>query len=127
MPWARLTLILLGGLLATASLAAAPEAKGPAPPPTVVSTRIEFARLGTVSLTLDLHMPQNVRRPPLVMWIHGGGWQLGSKDRNPIAPLLKFGYAIAAIDYRLSDIARFPAQVYDCKGAVRFLRANAAK
>jgi acetyl esterase/lipase len=78
--------------------------------------------------TLDLFVPKSESPLPLVIWVHGGAWQGGSKDGpNPALPLLDHGYAIAAINYRLSQHAVYPAQIEDCKAAVRFLRANAKK
>jgi acetyl esterase/lipase len=78
---------------------------------------------------LDLYLPPGAKGPlPLIIWIHGGAWLGGSKDEgNPALPLLGRGYAVASINYRLSQQARFPAQIEDCKAAVRFLRANAKK
>lgn len=78
--------------------------------------------------TLDLILPQtdNAGALPVVLWIHGGGWWGG--DKRAVAPvkcLLRAGFAVATINYRLSDEAKFPAQIYDCKAAVRWLRANA--
>ena len=64
---------------------------------------------------------------PLVIWVHGGGWSRGNKDRAPTAGLTRRGFAGASIQYRLSGKASFPAQIHDCKAAVRYLRANAAK
>src|SRR5947208_2811065 len=56
----------------------------------------------------------------------GGPWQAGSKDTNIRAlPLLARGYAVASINYRLSQQAAFPAQIQDCKEAVRYLRSVA--
>lgn len=77
---------------------------------------------------LDLYLPEKTDRPvPLLIWIHGGGWQGGSKENA--LPLrqgwLERGYAIASINYRLSSHAVFPAQIEDCKAAIRWLRANA--
>ncbi len=77
---------------------------------------------------LDLHLPEKADGPlPLIIWVHGGGWQNGSKDGCP--PLrggyLERGYAVASINYRLSGHAVFPAQIEDCKAAVRWLRAHA--
>jgi acetyl esterase/lipase len=64
---------------------------------------------------------------PVIIWIHGGGWQNGSKDGCP--PLrngyTQRGYAVASINYRLSGHAVFPAQIEDCKAAIRWLRAHA--
>jgi acetyl esterase/lipase len=85
---------------------------------------IEFARVGERSLKLDLHLPQNKARAPLIVWVHGGAWRSGSKKDVPISNLVADGYAIASVDYRLSTEARFPAQVHDIKAAIRFLRAR---
>src|SRR5262249_38247477 len=74
--------------------------------------------------TLDLYVPKSDTPLPLVIWVHGGGWQDGN---NPAMQLLKSGYAVASINYRLSQHAVFPAQIEDCKAAVRLLRANAKK
>jgi acetyl esterase/lipase len=61
------------------------------------------------------------------VFVHGGAWFLGSKDsvKGEALFLLEHGYAVAAINYRLSQHALFPAQIEDCKAAVRWLRANA--
>lgn len=85
---------------------------------------IEYARVGETSLKLDLHRPQG-ERPPLIVYVHGGGWRAGSKEDVPIGSLLERGFAIASVNYRLSTQAVFPAQVHDIKAAIRFLRANA--
>lgn len=87
-------------------------------------TDIEYARVGETSLKLDLHRPQG-ENPPLIVYVHGGGWRAGSKEDVPIADLYDRGFAIASVDYRLSTQAVFPAQVHDIKAAIRFLRANA--
>ena len=81
------------------------------------------------SNTLDLYLPEKSDAPvPLVIWIHGGGWIGGNKDDGgPALRMLGHGYATASINYRLSNEAIFPAQIEDCKAAVRFLRANAKK
>src|SRR5262249_11856865 len=75
---------------------------------------------------LDLNVPKSEAPLPLVSWVHGGGWQNGSKaNGGPAIALLSKGYAVASINYRLSQHAVYPAQIEDCKAAVRFLRANA--
>jgi len=76
---------------------------------------------------LDLYLPAEGDNLPLIIWVHGGGWQNGSKDRPTGLPFLRDGYALASINYRLSGHALFPAQIEDCKVAVRWLRANARK
>ncbi len=77
---------------------------------------------------LDLYLPEKAAGLlPLIIWVHGGGWQNGSKDGCP--PLrggyIERGYAVASINYRLSGHAVFPAQIEDCKAAIRWLRAHA--
>lgn len=74
---------------------------------------------------LDLHLPPNSTNAPLVVWVHGGAWKEGSKDRTPALSLRDQGYAVASINYRLSQHAVFPAQIEDCKAAIRWLRVHA--
>ena len=81
-------------------------------------TDIEYARVGDVSLKLDLHRPE-AKRPPVVVYVHGGAWRAGSKSDVPVAGLLERGFAIASVDYRLSTQARFPAQIQDIKAAIQ--------
>ncbi len=87
---------------------------------------LEFAEVDGHSLKLDLYLATE-EDSPLVVWIHGGGWRNGSKDRCFVTWLTDHGYSVASISYRLTDKATFPAQIHDCKGAVRWLRANADK
>jgi acetyl esterase/lipase len=78
------------------------------------------------SQLLDVYVPDVATAPrPLMIWIHGGGWSSGDKSAPPGMGLLLRGYVVASINYRLSREAVFPAQIYDCKAAVRFLRAHA--
>ena len=61
-----------------------------------------------------------------MVWIHGGGWNSGgNKDFCPINFMVRSNLAIVSINYRLTEVAAFPAPLFDCKGAVRWLRANA--
>jgi acetyl esterase/lipase len=78
---------------------------------------------------LDLYLPEKAEgRLPLIVWIHGGAWYAGSKtDPSPAMAMVRKGYAVASINYRLSQHAVFPAQIEDCKAAIRWLRANAGK
>jgi len=87
---------------------------------------ILYAETGSKKLLLDLYMPANKNQPFLIVWIHGGAWRSGSKESPPLG-MLPYGYALASINYRLSEEAAFPAMVYDTKAAIRFLRANAQK
>jgi acetyl esterase/lipase len=81
---------------------------------------------------LDLYLPSvpQAGRLPLIVWIHGGAFRMGSKEGDADNPLpldyVTQGYAVASINYRLSQHAIWPAQIEDCKAAVRWLRAHAA-
>ena len=78
---------------------------------------------------LDLYLPEQPSGEPLplIIWVHGGAWQAGSKAGCPARRFVADGYAVASINYRLSQHAIFPAQIQDCKAAVRWLRAHAAE
>jgi len=89
---------------------------------------VAYVEGGHERQTLDVYVPRDMEgQNPVVVWIHGGGWQNGSKDRCPILYLLDHGYVVASINYRLSGHAVFPAQMHDCKAAIRFLKAHAEK
>ncbi len=72
-----------------------------------------------------MYQPEKPEGSPLGLWVHGGGWKGGSKQNCFVKWLSNFGYTVASINYRLVDIAKWPAQLHDCKGAIRWLRANA--
>ena len=92
------------------------------------SIDIEYAKIDTISLKLDVYLPKNVTPPyPVIVWIHGGAWLAGSKENARAAFMVNFGYAVVSINYRLSQQAIFPAQIYDCKAAVRWIRAHASE
>ena len=86
---------------------------------------VTYATIDGANLALDLYLPAaGAAKPRLVVWVHGGAWRSGSKSDVPIRSLLDHGFAIASVDYRLSPVARFPAQVHDIKAAIRYLRAK---
>src|SRR5690606_28277194 len=87
---------------------------------------IVYATIGDRKLLMDLYLPSNKKDPYLIIWIHGGAWSSGTKEEPPLG-LLKAGYALASVEYRLSGDAIFPAQIHDLKAAVRFIRANSKK
>lgn len=93
---------------------------------TIVTRNIVYAEVGGKKLLLDLYMPAWKNDPYLVIWVHGGAWRSGSKESPPTG-LLDAGYALASINYRLSEEATFPAAIHDIKAAIRFLRGNAKK
>ena len=118
-------LVLVTTLLPEGGLAQTPNSPG-----VQVERNLVFASAGGRNLKLSLYRPESSSgNVPIVVLIYGGAWMM----RNPgyEIPKAKWlatrGYAAAVIDYRLSSEALFPAQIQDCKAAVRWLRANAAK
>ena len=89
---------------------------------------IEFAKPNEHSLLLDLYLPEDRSEPvPVVVFVHGGGWKNGSRKsaEKTAAWLTEHGIAVASIDYRLTDVAMWPAQINDCYAAVRWVRDHA--
>jgi acetyl esterase/lipase len=140
----RLALIVLAWVLAAAPALASNDADAgvvPAPPASVEELRREagrveldvpYAATGNPRHRLDLYLPRQRAREALavVVFFHGGGWQDGDKssEAGRLLPFLRTGeYAAVAADYRLSGEATWPAQIHDCKAAIRWVRANAAK
>jgi acetyl esterase/lipase len=81
-------------------------------------------------LLMDIFVPRQPTRAltPAILWLHGGGWERGDKNGNSGALLLAdAGFMTASIFYRLSGDDPFPADIEDCKCAIRYLRANATK
>lgn len=99
------------------------------PPGVNAERNIPYVSNGHANEVLDLFLPeQRDNKPlPLMIWIHGGAWLGGSHSNPPVLYLVKKGLAIASIEYRFSSHAKWPAQSYDCKAAIRFLRSNASK
>ncbi len=105
----------------------------PAPPvPAGVTAyrNLAYVADGHERQVLDLFVPETGAGPwPVIVWVHGGGWAAGDKSGCP--PLrqgyAQRGYAIASLNYRLSQHAVFPAQLEDCKAALRWLRAQAGR
>ena len=124
----RLTALL--SLLAVTTDAQQPPQRRPqGPPPLPEGVRalrdIEYVAGGGKAQSLDLYLPKSDRPLPLIIWIHGGAWLGGDKRGGPFFQMLTRGYAAASINYRLSQQAVFPAQIEDCKAAIRWLRAHA--
>ena len=105
---------------------------GPATPPrvpegTIIHRDLAYVTNGHERQKLDLYLPKADKDLPLIIWVHGGAWLAGSKERPVPLTYLADGYAVASINYRLSQHAVFPAQIEDCKAAVRWLRGHAAQ
>jgi acetyl esterase/lipase len=110
----------------------------------VFEPNITYATVGTIALQLDLAHPKQIvpakpngpeRLLPCLVFIHGGGWSGGNRHafRQKVEEAARKGYVAATISYRLTDPnpstqkAKWPhpAQVHDCKAAIRWLRAHA--
>jgi len=98
---------------------------------------VPYAALpGSRPLELDLFLPADTAEPvPVVVFLHGGGWRLGSRHSagpayaasSPFEHVAQAGVAVASIDYRLSGEAVWPAQLHDAKAAVRWLRSRSGE
>ncbi|MES2440590.1 MAG: alpha/beta hydrolase fold domain-containing protein [Verrucomicrobiota bacterium] len=91
---------------------------------------VDYVGNGNPRQTLDLLLPEDhaSKKRPLVVFIHGGAWNSGKKeDGLPVIRMLSStgDYVTATLNYRLSQEASWPAQIFDCKAAIRFLRGKA--
>jgi acetyl esterase/lipase len=119
--WIPLLALLLG------FTAVAQQQRRPEPPP---PDHANIAYGPHERNVLDLWQAQTGKPAPLVMYYHGGGFRGGDKrsiDVRLLEQLLKGGVSVAAANYRLSNIAPFPAQMHDAARALQFLRLHAAK
>lgn len=118
---------LITGVLLTALVAMA----GAEEPLSLTLTKdIVYGNSGGVDLKLDLARPDTSDSPlPLLIFIHGGGWQTG--DKSDFEPMVRqfasSGYVAVSVNYRVTPEHPWPAQIEDVKCAVRYLRTNAAK
>jgi acetyl esterase/lipase len=121
----------------TGSASIAPASAGPArntaaPIPIDLRKDLPYADSDNPRQTLDLYLPsqRNEKPLPLIVFIHGGGWKAGNKASGAahLTRLVQTGqFAGASIAYRLSLEAKWPAQIHDCKAAIRWLKANAPR
>jgi acetyl esterase/lipase len=93
---------------------------------------IPYTDTGNPRHRLDVYLPKKPMsaRLPVIVFIHGGGWMQGDKSDGArwLMPFVRTGrYAGIAAEYRLSGEAIWPAQIHDCKAAIRWVRANSAK
>jgi acetyl esterase/lipase len=96
----------------------------------VIQADLEYAKVGGMSLRLDLYTPSGA--PPglaTLLYLHGGAWAVGDKSDGAAERLMRIaanGFAVASANFRLVPSVTYPAPVHDVKAAVRWLRANAA-
>ena len=103
--------------------------------PETIKAELDIPYAGTDNprQRLDLYIPKTPKsdKPlPVVVFIHGGGWQAGDKRGGfgTVRPLVETGeYVGVSVGYRLTGEAIWPAQIHDCKAAIRWLRGNARK
>jgi len=92
-------------------------------------TNVPYVDGGGPQQQLDLYIPSEGKNMPLVVYVHGGGFEHGDKAGDSLSPnnlhLLWDGYAMASVNYRLAPAAIWPAQIQDCKAAIRWLKAHA--
>lgn len=109
-----------------------PQRAQPVPEQVELIRNIDYAGAGNPKQTLDLILPRGRAggKLPLIVFIHGGAWLGGDKKsgHGSVMPFVRDGrYAGASVEYRFSQEATWPAQIFDCKAAIRWLRGNAAK
>src|SRR4051812_33646325 len=92
-----------------------------------VERDVVYGKGGDIELKLNLARPTSGGPHPAVVCIHGGGWRGGQRqDLDGLTQqLARNNFVAATVSYRLTDKAPFPAQIEDCKAAVRWLRAHA--
>lgn len=94
-----------------------------------VTNDLTYAEVDGKPLLADLYRPSTQQPPPVVLYVHGGGFEVGSRSDNAkerLTGLAAHGVAVLSIDYRLAPAGQFPAPLHDVKAAVRWVRANAA-
>ena len=112
-----------------------PPREGPPPPANTDHIRRKFLDVSYAHLSpaqkLDIYLPEEGAGPfPVIVSIHGGAFMECDKGDMQVMPMLeglKRGYAVVAMNYRMSGEAQFPALVHDGKAAVRWMRANAQR
>lgn len=121
-------LIIVFAMVCYAYAAAAIEVR--LPESVELTPDIPYAGTENPRQTLDLLLPRerSGESLPVIVFVHGGAWRHGDK-RTGLGRLAKFvesgKYAAVSVGYRLSGEAIWPAQIHDCKAAIRWVRANA--
>lgn len=126
----RRTFLEMAGVTALGS--SFPAFANPAPPPDAPAIKVEkdvvIGKGGETDLRCDIYRPPaGTEKHMALVHLHGGGFARGSKDTlaAKVTPLTTRGYVSIAAEYRLSGVAKWPAQIEDVKTAIRWTRANA--
>ncbi|MCF6222125.1 MAG: alpha/beta hydrolase [Flavobacteriaceae bacterium] len=102
----------------------------PIPENIVKYSDIVYKTIDSTDLKLDIYHLKNRTKPaPLLIFIHGGGWEKGDKQDylRYLVDFAKKGYITATIAYRFVDKVKMPGQILDIKSAVIWLKEHAAK
>ncbi len=88
---------------------------------------VVYKKLSDGELKCDMFIPSGAGPFPAILAVHGGAWRSGTKVTmlRHAWRMVSAGYVVVAIDYRHAPEHKFPAQIHDCKHAVRWMRANA--
>ena len=92
-----------------------------------ISKDVEYKNSDGRSLKADIYYPENSsQKYPAIILVHGGGWISGSKENEKYLAqeLASKGYVAMAINYSLSDVAKYPTAVEDIEDALEFLKKN---
>jgi acetyl esterase/lipase len=99
-----------------------------ADPELMAPEALAYIRAGGKTRAFDLFFPAGLApKMPVVVWFHGSPATGKKEDWCPAYSLLTHGYILVSANYRLSGEAPFPAQIYDDKAVIRWLRAHAAE
>lgn len=133
--WRAVLLAVLLPVVLVMGMVAVNAAQRPRVPPIGVHLDVDYVGDGLPAHRFDLYVPRWPEASPVVVFIHGGAWRFGDKGIVETVPsfriwrdlLLRNGFAVASVNYRMVPDAVFPAQVYDVKAAIRYLNANGRK
>lgn len=92
-----------------------------------VKPEVVYSTVGERQLLCDIYQPEGEEVKPAVLVVHGGAWRSGNRKqlKGYAEALAKRGFVCFAIDYRLAPKHKFPAQIEDCRAAVKWIRQNA--
>jgi acetyl esterase/lipase len=123
--------VLWGGLMAVAALMVPALSARAATYEVTQKNDIVFAEHDGVKLLADFYQPKGRDKAPVLVAVHGGGWQAGNRKfySNWGPYLARNGYAVFSIEYRLMKpgVKTYPGAVYDTKSAIQYVRAKAAE